>query len=31
MQERKKRHPVPLAEPVHKTVPPLLIRRQTTT
>ena len=29
MQERKKRHPVPLAEPVHKTVPPLLIRRQT--
>ena len=31
MQERKKRHPVPLAEPIHKTVPPLLIRRQTTT
>ena len=31
MQERKKRYPVPLAEPVHKTVPPLLIRRQTTT
>ena len=30
MNERKKRKPVPLQEPVHKVVPPVLIRRETT-
>lgn len=30
MQERKKRKPAPLKEPVHKIIPPILIRRETT-
>ena len=30
MEERKKRRPEPLKEPVHKIIPPELIRRQTT-
>lgn len=30
MNERKKRRPVPLKEPVHKVVTPILIRRETT-
>lgn len=30
MEERKKRRPVPLEQPIHKIVPPVLIRRQTT-
>ena len=30
MEERKKRRPEPLKEPVHKVIPPILIRRQTT-
>lgn len=31
MEERKKRRPVLLEQPVHKTVAPVLIQRQTTT
>lgn len=30
MKERKKRRPAPLKEPVHKIIPPILIRRETT-
>lgn len=30
MNERKKRRPAPLTEPVHKVIPPILIRRETT-
>ena len=30
MDERKKRRPVPLKEPVHKVVTPVLFRRETT-
>ena len=30
MEERKKRRPEPLKEPVHKVIPPILIRRDTT-
>lgn len=30
MNERKKRKPVPMKEPVHKIIPPILIRRETT-
>lgn len=30
MEERKKRRPVPLAQPIHKVIPPVLVRRQTT-
>lgn len=30
MNERKKRRPVPLKEPIHKMVTPILIRRETT-
>ena len=30
MEERKKRRPVPLSEPVHKQITPVLIRRDTT-
>ena len=30
MEERKKRRPAPLKEPVHKVIPPILIRRDTT-
>lgn len=30
MDERKKRRPVPLKEPIHKVVTPILIRRETT-
>ena len=30
MEERKKRRPVPLTEPVHKIIAPILIRRETT-
>lgn len=30
MEERKKRRPEPLKEPVHKVIPPILIRRETT-
>ncbi len=30
MNERKKRNPVPLKEPVHKIIPPVLFRRDTT-
>ena len=30
MNERKKRRPVPLKEPIHKVVPPVLIPRETT-
>lgn len=30
MEERKKRRPVPLKEPIHKTITPILIRRETT-
>ena len=30
MNERKKRKPVPLQEPIHRVVPPVLIRRETT-
>jgi LacI family sucrose operon transcriptional repressor len=30
MAERKKRKPTPLAEPIHKIVAPVLIRRETT-
>ncbi len=30
MNERKKRKPVPLDEPIHKIIPPVLIRRETT-
>jgi LacI family sucrose operon transcriptional repressor len=30
MAERKKRRPEPLKEPVHKIIPPVLIRRETT-
>lgn len=30
MEERKKRRPAPLKEPVHKIIPPILIRRDTT-
>ena len=30
MEERKKRKPVPLTEPIHKVVTPILIRRRTT-
>ena len=29
MTERKKRRPVPLEAPVHKIIPPVLIRRET--
>ncbi|WP_204573907.1 hypothetical protein [Collinsella intestinalis] len=29
MEERKKRRPLPLGEPVHKTVKPALVRRET--
>jgi LacI family sucrose operon transcriptional repressor len=29
MDERKKRRPTPLAEPIHKVVTPILIRRET--
>ena len=30
MNERKKRKPVPLKEPIHKVVTPILYRRETT-
>lgn len=30
MNERKKRKPTPLQEPIHKMIPPVLIRRETT-
>lgn len=30
MNERKKRRPVPLAEPIHKVITPVLVRRETT-
>ena len=30
MEERKKRRPTPLKEPIHKIIPPILIRRGTT-
>ncbi len=30
MNERKKRKPVPLEKPIHKIIPPVLIRRETT-
>ena len=30
MNEQKKRRPVPLAEPIHKVVTPILIHRDTT-
>ena len=30
MEERKKRRPVPLSEPIHKQITPVLIRRDTT-
>ena len=30
MNERKKRRPVPLAEPIHKVITPILVRRETT-
>jgi len=30
MNERKKRKPIPLAEPIHKIIPPVLFRRETT-
>ncbi len=30
MNERKKRKPVPLKEPIHKVIPPILIKRDTT-
>ena len=30
MDERKKRKPVPLKEPIHKVITPILIRRSTT-
>lgn len=30
MNERKKRKPVPLKEPIHKVIPPILIHRETT-
>ncbi len=30
MAERKKRRPEPLKEPIHKIIPPILIRRETT-
>lgn len=30
MNERKKRRPAPLKEPVHKVIPPILFRRETT-
>ena len=30
MEERKKRRPEPMKGPVHKIIPPELIRRQTT-
>ena len=30
MNERKKRRPVPLDAPIHKIIPPVLIRRETT-
>ena len=30
MDSQKKRNPAPLSEPVHKTIPPLLILRDTT-
>ena len=30
MNERKKRRPVPLKEPIHKVIPPVLIPRETT-
>lgn len=30
MEERKKRRPVPLAQPIHKIIPPVLVRRETT-
>ena len=30
MEERKKRRPVPLTEPIHKVITPILIRRETT-
>lgn len=30
MNERKKRKPAPLDEPIHKIIPPMLIRRETT-
>ncbi len=30
MNERKKRRPVPLEQPIHKIIPPVLIRRETT-
>ena len=30
MEERKKRRPSPLKEPVHKVIQPILIRRETT-
>ena len=30
MEERKKRRPAPLKEPVHKVIPPILIQRDTT-
>ena len=30
MNERKKRRPAPLKEPVHKVIPPVMFRRETT-
>ena len=30
MNERKKRRPIPIKEPVHRIIPPVLIRRGTT-
>lgn len=30
MNERKKRKPIPLKEPIHKVIPPILIQRETT-
>lgn len=30
MEERKKRRPIPLEQPIHKIIPPILVRRQTT-
>ena len=30
MEERKKRRPTPVEEPIHKIIPPILIRRGTT-
>ena len=30
MNERKKRRPIPLEAPIHKVIPPILFRRETT-